>query len=153
MSQPVQINVVSGTHDITFRDLTLYTSYRWQSSAVYVASGATANITLEGETVCSAVEWMFVPDGANITITGGATDSLTVSAITGAGIGGRAGEATTNAFKDCGNVTISGGIINATGGDLAAGIGGGEYGYPPGLFILRGGRSLRLLPIPVLVSA
>src|SRR5690554_1775596 len=49
MSQPVQINVASGTHNITLRDVTLYTSYRWQSSAVYIAAGATANITLEGE--------------------------------------------------------------------------------------------------------
>ncbi|MGI6571566.1 MAG: beta strand repeat-containing protein [Caldicoprobacterales bacterium] len=140
MSQPVQINVASGTHNITLRDVTLYTSYRWQSSAVYIAAGATANITLEGENrLFGRGVGMLVPDGANITITGGATDSLTVSAVTGAGIGGRAGEATTYAFKDCGNVTISGGVINATGGDLAAGIGGGEYGYASKTIHIAGG--------------
>ena len=139
-SQPVQINVPSGTHNITLRDVTLYTSYRWQSSAVYVASGATANITLEGENrLYGRGAGMLVPEGANITITGGATDSLTVSAITGAGIGGRAGEETTYAFKDCGNVTISGGVINATGGDLAAGIGGGEYGFANKTIHIAGG--------------
>ena len=139
-SQPVQINVSSGAHNITLRDVTLYTSYRWQSSAVYVASGATANITLEGENrLYGRGVGMLVPDGANITITGGATDSLTVSAVTGAGIGGRAGEDTTLAFKDCGNVTISGGVINATGGDLAAGIGGGEYGFANKTIHIAGG--------------
>lgn len=139
-SQAVQINVASGTHDITLRDVTLYTSYRWQSSAMYVASGATANITLEGENrLYGRGVGILVPDGANITITGGATDSLTVSALTGAGIGGRAGEETTLAFKDCGNVTISGGVIHATGGDLAAGIGGGEYGYAAKTIHIAGG--------------
>ena len=57
------------------------------SSAVYIAAGATANITL-GKTVVRRGVGMLVPDGANITITGGATDGLTVSAVTGAGIGG-----------------------------------------------------------------
>ena len=64
-----------------------------------------------------------VPPGYTLTIKGGSagTGSLTASSNgSGAGIGG-------GVVLNCGNILIEGGIINATGGSDAAGIGGG-YG-------------------------
>lgn len=69
-----------------------------------------------------------VPEGASLTIYAQSegTGELTVAGDPenlgyAAGIGG-------NANESCGTVTIYGGIVTATGGDMAAGIGGGYYG-------------------------
>lgn len=60
------------------------------------------------------------PNGKVLTISG--NGSLTArGGDHGAGIGSGYG-------KECGNITISGGIVNATGGVEAAGIGSGDYG-------------------------
>ncbi|MBE6382650.1 MAG: hypothetical protein E7049_06525, partial [Lentisphaerae bacterium] len=69
-----------------------------------------------------------VPEGASLTIYAQSegTGELSVAGDPenlgyAAGIGG-------NANESCGTVTIYGGIVTATGGDMAAGIGGGYYG-------------------------
>lgn len=67
---------------------------------------------------------IFVPKGKTLTIQGNGT--LNVSGLpSNAGIGG--GDSGTD-YKDCGNITIKGGNITATGGSGAAGIGSVDTG-------------------------
>ena len=95
---------------------------------------------------------IFVPEGSTLTIRGG-TDGTGELAATGwnaAGIGSNKYNACGNISIEggnitatggenaagigsglrvsCGNITISGGTVTATGGDFAAGIGSGEFG-------------------------
>ena len=90
-----------------------------------------ANIILEGTNSVSASSnaGIFIPDNKTLTIDG--TGSLVaISDVYGcAGIGGGYYESNNNEYGiDCGNITINGGTVTATGGDNAAGIGSGHYG-------------------------
>jgi len=94
-----------------------------------------ATINLEGTNTVKGFHekspGISVPDGKTLTIQG--TGSLTASSNgKGAGIGG--GYATS-----CGNITISGGTVIATGGYGCAGIGGGYMSYSCGNITISGG--------------
>ena len=86
-----------------------------------------ATIVLEGENFVRGFRknpGIYVPDGYSLTICG--TGSLTASSNgSGAGIGGAADINSMNGVS-CGNITIAGGSIVATGGSYSAGIGSGN---------------------------
>ena len=67
---------------------------------------------------------VFVPSGNTLTIKGGTSGTGKLIASSngdGAGIGG----GSSTAIPNCGNIVIQGGVIEATGGNNCAGIGGG----------------------------
>ena len=86
-----------------------------------------ATIILEGESFVRGYRknpGIYVPDGYTLTICG--AGSLTASSNgSGAGIGGAADINSMNGVS-CGNITIAGGSIVATGGSYSAGIGSGN---------------------------
>ena len=135
-----QVSVLSGTHNIVLDNLKIHNHYDIQSTAFYVAQGATAHITLIGENrLIAPGVGMLVPETATVSITGGAEDSLYAQGThIGAGIGGREATFTSYAFANSGTISIKGGVITAIGTSLAAGIGGGEYGYG-GVINISGG--------------
>ncbi|MDD4140316.1 MAG: hypothetical protein PHX81_08830, partial [Eubacteriales bacterium] len=135
-----QVSVLSGTHNIVLDNLKIHNHYDIQSTAFYVAQGATAHITLIGENrLIAPGVGMLVPENATVSITGGAEDSLYAQGThIGAGIGGREATFTSYAFANSGTISIKGGVITAIGTSLAAGIGGGEYGYG-GVINISGG--------------
>ena len=119
------ITIKSGTHELTLEDVGIYGD---GSPAVQVQSGATLNLTLEGENLLVGDDeyaGLNVPSGATLTITEGSTGYLYARSNGAAGIGGSSGET-------AGSITIAGGTINAIGlGDsynAGAGIGGGPSG-------------------------
>jgi uncharacterized repeat protein (TIGR02543 family) len=90
-----------------------------------LADGASLTATAASQSQKAGIN---VPEGASLTIYAQSegTGELTVAGDPenigyAAGIGG-------NVNESCGMVTIYGGIVTATGGDMAAGIGGGYYG-------------------------
>jgi uncharacterized repeat protein (TIGR02543 family) len=98
--------------------------------AFSIGAGTTVNLTLNGTNALKSGgnnAGLCVPSGATLTITGSNTDSLTATGSSvgiyagGSGIGG-------NTSETGGTITISGGIVAATGGASGAGIGGGFYG-------------------------
>ncbi len=97
---------------------------------------------------------LILADGAKLTVNGGiGVDkgyTLTIYAQQGgsgeliangadncAGIGGR-NPNMMDGYGNCGNVTINGGVVKATGGDSGAGIGGGDRGNG-GMVTINGG--------------
>ena len=128
---------------------------------VTIADGATvtlAGATISGDSYCIKCQGdatIVLKDGTTNTLTGtgdeypalsigDANTTLTIQGSTGvldvtsgtysAGIGG--GYKNTN--KTCGNITIEGGVITATGGNQAAGI-GSDSGVKCGNIIISGG--------------
>ena len=74
---------------------------------------------------------IYVPEGKTLKIKGGSegTGSLTASPYDGGGTPNSYGAGIGGAFSDnCGNIVIEGGVITATGGYCAAGIGGSDSG-------------------------
>ncbi|HEX2986160.1 MAG TPA: hypothetical protein VHO71_05020, partial [Caproiciproducens sp.] len=115
------ISITGGTHDITISNLNINAP----GSAFSIAKGAKVNLhliypnTLQGYTGYPGI---FVPDGAELTISGGG--SLKAQGGTwGAGIGG--GYSAGDVNNSCGSITINGGTVTAIGGSCGAGIGGG----------------------------
>ena len=88
-----------------------------------------ATIILEGtNSVTSSANWepaIFIPEGKTLTIRGTGSLVATATGVEAAGIGGKSYNAID---KTCGNIVIEGGVITATGGDKAAGIGSGYNG-------------------------
>ena len=131
-AQAVMIYVASGTHDVTFSNLTIS-----QSAMVGIAPSATMNLTIEGTNTIPAsnnLAGIYVPVSATLIING--TGSLNVSGSSSAGIGGAAfvpDENSSDGDPNCGTVEIKGGTVTATGGSGCAGIGGGvSADYSPG---------------------
>ena len=133
--------VSTGTVNITLNNATIDAS--GTGGCAFDVSGAVVYLTLSGtNTLKSGAGYsgMYVPSSPSSTlyINGGASDNLTVSGGYGsAGIGGGGGTLTLNARA--GTITINGGTINATGGDYAAGIGGGNDGRS-GRITINGGN-------------
>ena len=122
-AQGTTIYVASGAHDVTFSGLNIT-----ETANVGVAPGATMNLTIEGaNTIKSSEAGIYVPVGATLVING--NGSLNVSGnVGGAGIGGAVYVPDGNysaGDPNCGTVEIKGGTVTATGGRMAAGIGGG----------------------------
>ena len=102
--------------------------------AIRLVNGAKLNLILEGENtlkggdMCAAIE---VPEGCTLTISG--EGSLKATGGEGAGIG-----ASSRRNGSLGTIVIDGGNIEAYGGEMAAGIGGGlESGI--GTIVINGG--------------
>lgn len=109
-------------------------------ATIIIADETTNTVNGLGNTSSSmGKSGIFVPEGKTLTIKG-TTGTLNASCTSGAyaaGIGGY-----TN--MSCGNIVIQGGIINATGGDSSAGIGGGavvssDNVYSCGYITISGG--------------
>lgn len=129
------VSVASGvTADVTMSNVDIDVSGANGKSAFSIASGASVNLTLSGANTLKSGQYragIQVPSGASVSITGTGSDSLTVNGgCEGAGIGG----------SKCngGAITISGGIVIATGGQYGTGIGGGDYGAGCKLMIAGG---------------
>ena len=111
------IYVESGTHDVTFSNLSIT-----KSANVGIAPGATMNLIIEGTNTIKSYNsaGIYVPVGATLVING--TGSLDVSGDRGgAGIGGATyapDETGSDGNPNCGTVEINGGTITATGGNL-----------------------------------
>ena len=108
----------------------------WVASDVTISSRITvsgsATLVLRDGYTLTAKGGIELSEGNQLTINGDAKNSgtlVTNGESTKAGIG---------AYK-CGNLTINGGIINATGGDDAAGIGGSMNSLSSGTITINGG--------------
>ena len=127
------IKVLSGTHNITFNNVTI--NYP-NVSPFDMSSGASVTLTLSGNNTLympyeKAGSPVHVPKGASLTIQGeGSLTACAMESSYGAGIGSVAGE-------DSGVITINGGTISARGDYFSAGIGGGKEGR--GTVIITGG--------------
>jgi hypothetical protein len=127
------------TLDLTIKDLKINRqrfngSYEEEASAIVLESGATLNLTLEGDNSLyggSCGAGICVPKGATLTITDKSTGNLEVNGgrSGAAGIGACAGRG--GDIKTVGTIVIKGGTVEAwgsPGGRPGAGIGGSEYG-------------------------
>ena len=123
LGKNVKISIASGA-TVTLRDATINGKGQWAG----ITCLGDATIVIEGENSVMGFALIhpgiYIPKGKTLTIRG--DGSLTASgkndnsASCGAGIGG-------GYFRECGNIVIEGGTINATGGRQAAGIGGGAF--------------------------
>ena len=105
----------------------------WQDGHVYNIDG---EMTIDGRVTVDGFATLNLREGSNLTVTGGigvnegngliinGPGTLTANSTEGyyAGIGG-------DKSKSAGVITINGATVTATGGDCAAGIGGGFYSY------------------------
>jgi len=116
------------TTTVTLKDVNINGSGTWTTGdyAGITCDGSTT-IILEGENKVKGF-WedypgIYVPSGETLIIqgTGSLDASSNSSSSLGAGIGSGSG-------GTCGNITIKGGTVTATGGYNAAGIGSGSYG-------------------------
>ncbi|MBO7683447.1 MAG: hypothetical protein J6T51_01830 [Kiritimatiellae bacterium] len=93
-----------------------------QHGVVRIGGGYDVNLTIKGTNSVTAPTGAYlagirVPEGASLTIDGnGSLGSIASPYAAGIGGGRNAG---------CGTITINGGVVTATGGSYAAGIGGG----------------------------
>lgn len=127
LDQKAMLTIANGA-TVTLRDATIDCS---NTDSLGDWAGITclgsATIVLEGSNFvrgCKANPGIYVPDGYTLTICG--TGSLAASSSgSGAGIGGAADVNSMDALR-CGNITIAGGTVTATGGSYSAGIGSGN---------------------------
>lgn len=127
LSQVARIQIAPNA-TVTLRDAVIDCA---DSESLCDSAGITclgsATIILEGESFVRGYQknpGIYVPDGYTLTICG--AGSLTASSNgSGAGIGGAANINSMNGVS-CGNITIAGGSIVATGGSYSAGIGSGN---------------------------
>ncbi len=135
------ITVESGTHVITLSNVKLIVDSD-AKSAFSIKPGAKVILRLEGTNILESGKGsagILVPKGASLTINGGdASGELTVKAGHGqaAGIGG---EGDTGDSAAAGDITILGGVVNATGSRSGAGI-GGSYKGGAGNIVISGGK-------------
>ena len=127
LNQKAKLTIAAGA-TVTLRDATIDCS---STDSLGDWAGITclgaATIVLEGANFVRgymANPGIYVPDGYTLTICG--TGSLAASCSgSGAGIGGAA-DINSMDGPPCGNITIAGGSITATGGSYCAGIGSGN---------------------------
>jgi hypothetical protein len=130
-----QVSVISGTHNIVLDNLKIHNHYDIQSTAFYVAQGATAHITADRREpadprpvpACWCLKMPRCPSLAVLRIR-----CMPRGPISGAGIGGREATFTSYAFANSGTISIKGGVITAVRPPLsiADGIGWRRvYGY------------------------
>jgi hypothetical protein len=135
-----RIIVASGvTANITLDSVNIDMSKK-SAPAFEIASGATVNLTLSGDSALkggSTKAGIAAPAGAALTITEASTGSLTAT-----GGNGSAGIGGGGSTINGGAITISGGTVNATGGSGGAGIGGGSSssGGSGGAITISGGE-------------
>lgn len=100
-----------------------------ESTPVQIMSGAAANFILVGENSITSAKYaaIHVPEGAKFIISSRSLGSLAAAGgRNGSGIGGSLYSGDTN--YGTGTIIIKGGTIDATGGYLGCGIGGGASG-------------------------
>ena len=126
----VKISVADGA-SVTLKDVTIDgvndESYKWAG----ISCDGDAKLILKGinnvKGFYAEYPGVYIAQDKTLTIDG--TGTLNASSNeAGAGIGG----------NKCGNIVVDGGVINATGGNSAAGIGNG-YGGNCGYIIINGG--------------
>ncbi len=120
----------SANVNITLSSVNIDVSATNDACAFSIGSSASVELTLNRSNKLISGEsraGLQVPSGAKLTISGGATDTLTAAGgLGGAGIGG--GEGSTGSDDgNGGTITINGGTVTA-GGSRGAGIGGGCNG-------------------------
>ena len=125
LASNVKISIADGA-TVTLKDANINGSGTWSSgNYAGITCEGDATIILEGtnkvQGFASNYPGIYVPENKTLTITG--SGSLTVQGKSyAAGIGGGAA----NSNKNCGNIVISGGTVEATGGGNGAGIGTGR---------------------------
>ena len=125
---------ITGDVNLTLNGVNIDVSSTPNKAALSLGANSTVNLTLDGNnylysgTCCAGVQ---VPQNATLVITDQSTGTLDAyGGHLGAGIGSGSG-------GDCGNITINGGSITATG-NHGAGIGGGNGG-DGGTITIHGG--------------
>ena len=123
LSGKYKITIASGA-TITLKNLKIEGTNDDDARWAGITRNGDATIILEGENMVKSFHsdypGIYIAEGKNLTING--TGSLNASCKEyAAGIGG-------GYYISCGNITISGGTVTATGGYFAAGIGGGHRG-------------------------
>ena len=122
----LRLSIKSGA-EVTLNGVTTQKSMDINSDFPGIRCKGDATIILAGtSTVTGSRDYypgIYVPSGKTLTIQGDGTLNA-IGYNRAAGIGG--GDVSTD-FKTCGNITITGGIVNATG-DKGAGIGTGNNG-------------------------
>jgi len=122
------------------------------ASPILLQGTAAVNLTIVGTNILSASSvptavgnygaGIHVPSDAALTINGTASDTLTVTAGSGAGIGGSYLASTTYPITSnaAGTITINGGTVTAIGGGTYSGAGiGGSLGASAGKITINGG--------------
>lgn len=121
----------------------------WNDDNWYVVDGdvtVMSRITVTGEvhliltdgTALTASEGITVPEGNSLTIYAQSENENDMGSLTAQGTSACAGIGGTEASANGGDITINGGRIESTGGEDAAGIGGGKSGVG-GTIHIRGG--------------
>ena len=119
----------------------------WEGGKTYCVD---SNVTINARIAFSGDVKLILCDGATLTVSGMSvkpSDSLTIYAqtagtgtlVANGGIGGLSNNNAQTVENNGGNITIHGGVINATGWDYGAGIGGSVYGAA-GTVTIYGGR-------------
>ena len=119
------ISIAAGA-TVTLKDMTIGGTDNSDCQWAGITCEGNATIILEGTNSVEGSSYYYpgihVPKGSTLTIRG--TGSLTsIGQGGGSGIGGIG---VSDGRSYCGNITIEGGIITATAGEYAAGIGGGK---------------------------
>ena len=128
-----KVSIADGA-TVTLRDVTINgvddIDYSWAG----ITCEGDATIILEGANTVKGFCWsypgVYVPENKTLTIRGSGSLDASSNGY-GAGIGGGSG-------GECGNITISGGYVTATGGTCAAGIGGGYMATCGDITITKG---------------
>ena len=123
------------------------TSVVW-SNGWYVVNEA--NVTLSKGAICVGEVHLILADGAKLTATGDDTAGIQVSgegnSLTIYGQTGQTGQLIATGgnnaagigggnYRPGSNITINGGVVTATGGNYASGIGGGNYGSSSNIWV------------------
>ena len=132
---PVQDVLTSTYHTLTSGVYIINSNY---SHDYRITVSGNVTLILSDGTTFTAPKGFYVGTGNSFTIEG--TGSLTVNNVDAdlAGIGGNQNTSDTDIKGNSGSITIKGGTINVTGGENAAGIGGG-FGGNSGVITISGG--------------
>ena len=114
-SNTVTIDAGSDKVEVTLKDVNIDTSSR-NKAAVSVTGSGNTTIKLDGDNHLTGGNGIYSNSSGSLTISGGETDSLTA----------QGGDSRNGIYSVSGDVTISGGTVNANGGDGKNGSDGGD---------------------------
>jgi hypothetical protein len=138
--------VVNGTATVTPDNASITLSGTTAASPLDLADGANLTLRLAGTNTLTAsggAAGVHVPEGRTLTITSAAGNGQTSGTLTATGGGADNSSAGIGGgdHEDGGNITITGGVVNATGGPKAAGIGGGDISVTGGTITATAGAA------------
>ena len=114
-SNTVTIDAGDDKVEVTLKDVNIDTSSR-NKAAVSVTGSGNTTIKLDGDNHLTGGNGIYSNSSGSLTISGGENDSLTA----------QGGDSRSGIYSVSGDVTISGGTVNANGGDGKNGSDGGD---------------------------